>query len=56
MHAACDGASFDENRLDHLIRCMEYNEEYIAQKQEDVGIASMTQQDLEAAGLSKALA
>jgi hypothetical protein len=80
MQAARDGASFDENRLDHLIRCMEYNEEYIAQKREEerqwvestrdfltrsleamrpfvpVGIASMTQQDLEGAGLSKALA
>jgi hypothetical protein len=80
MQAARDGSPFDEARLDHLIRCMEYNDEYIAQKREEeriwvestveilcrslevmrsfvpVNIASMTLQDLEAAGLSKGLA
>jgi post-segregation antitoxin (ccd killing protein) len=35
MQAARDGTSFDEDRLDHLIRCMEYNDEYIAQKKEE---------------------
>jgi hypothetical protein len=35
MQAARDGSPFDEERLDHLIRCMEYNDEYIAQKQEE---------------------
>jgi hypothetical protein len=35
MKAAAEGAPFDEGRLDHLIRCMEYNDEYIAQKQEE---------------------
>jgi hypothetical protein len=80
VQAARDGTSFDEDRLDHLIQCMEVNDEYIAQKKEEerkwieetrkvlcqsleamrlfvpVGIASMTLQDLESAGLSKALA
>jgi hypothetical protein len=35
MQAARDGTPFDEDRLDHLIRCMEYNDEYIAQKKEE---------------------
>jgi hypothetical protein len=35
MEAARDGTPFDEDRLDHLIRCMEYNDEYIAQKIEE---------------------
>jgi hypothetical protein len=35
MQAARDGTPFDEERLDHLIRCMEYNDEYIAQKKEE---------------------
>jgi hypothetical protein len=80
MQAARDGTPFDEARLDHLIQCMEFNDEYIAQKKEEerqwientreflsksletmrpfvpVNIPSMTLQDLESAGLSKALA
>jgi hypothetical protein len=35
MQAARDGTPFDEDRLDYLIRCMEYNAEYIAQKKEE---------------------
>jgi hypothetical protein len=35
MEAARNGALFDEDRLDYLIRCMEYNDEYIAQKKEE---------------------
>jgi hypothetical protein len=35
MQTARDGAPFDEDRLDYLIRCMEYNDEYIAQKKEE---------------------
>jgi hypothetical protein len=35
MQAARDGTPFDEDQLDYLIRCMEYNDEYIAQKKEE---------------------
>jgi hypothetical protein len=79
IKAANEGRPYDEERMDHLIRCMECNDEYIAEKKEEdrkweqesreflvrsldvmrsfipVNISLCSQQDLEKAGLSKAL-